>query len=76
MQWPASVSFCDGDVPTIAVIGAGAAGAATAYYLNEECASRFGAPVQTHVFERSDIIGGRVKSITIDGQVIELGASM
>lgn len=58
---------------TVAIIGAGAGGASTAYHLAKE---RLPSGVEIEVYERNDYIGGRVEHVEIDGAIVELGASI
>ncbi|MCJ1247708.1 hypothetical protein MMC30_004923 [Trapelia coarctata] len=61
----------------IAIIGAGAGGASTAYHLN-----RYGSPCQPRnitVYERSDYVGGRSTTVNVyddPAEPVELGASI
>jgi len=53
----------------VAIIGAGIAGAATAFF-----ASNFSAaPIDFHVFESRDYIGGRLKHFQVEDLTLELG---
>ncbi|KFY41296.1 hypothetical protein V495_04992 [Pseudogymnoascus sp. VKM F-4514 (FW-929)] len=66
------------DVKQIAIIGAGAAGSSTAYYLHK-LAEEEGIEVNITVFERSSYIGGRSTTVNAyDNQShpVELGASI
>ncbi|KAJ2797445.1 hypothetical protein H4R20_005177 [Coemansia guatemalensis] len=49
----------------IAIIGAGPAGTAAAYFAQEELLSRGEQPAEIHVFERSDRVGGRAHAGTV-----------
>ncbi|KAJ1964939.1 hypothetical protein GGI12_001101 [Dipsacomyces acuminosporus] len=67
----------------VAIVGAGPAGSATAYFLRQELVERQLAgtdSVEIHVFEQSGRVGGRVKSGTVEynNQTLhfEMGASM
>ncbi|KAJ2361655.1 hypothetical protein H4S02_011598, partial [Coemansia sp. RSA 2611] len=64
----------------IAVIGAGAAGASAAYYAQAELHARDLDPAEIHVFERSNRVGGRAHSGSVEynNQTLhfEQGASM
>eukprot|EP01112_Ceratiomyxa_fruticulosa_P016363 TRINITY_DN492_c0_g1_i1.p1 TRINITY_DN492_c0_g1~~TRINITY_DN492_c0_g1_i1.p1 ORF type:complete len:439 (+),score=54.56 TRINITY_DN492_c0_g1_i1:359-1675(+) len=52
----------------VAIVGAGIGGGATSYYLNEKSV------VHTiDVFERNNYIGGRLKHVTVDHVVCEVG---
>lgn len=53
----------------IVIIGAGAAGLCTAWYLKQAGYNR------VKVLERSPRIGGKCRSITVDGQSFDLGAN-
>ncbi|KAL4936928.1 hypothetical protein BDV06DRAFT_203960 [Aspergillus oleicola] len=62
----------------VAVIGAGAAGASTAYNLRKY-ADSFGIPVNVTVFERAPYVGGRSTTVNVfddPAYPIELGASI
>ncbi|KAJ1925524.1 hypothetical protein EC988_010354, partial [Linderina pennispora] len=63
----------------VAIIGAGPAGSAAAYFLQQESAKR-GSNIDIAVFERSGLVGGRVRSstVTYNNRTLhfELGASM
>ncbi|KAI9876665.1 MAG: hypothetical protein M1830_005996 [Pleopsidium flavum] len=61
----------------VAIIGAGAAGASSAYYLNKHAALGV-VPMNITIFERSSQVGGRVKSVDVSYSPvkdIEVGAS-
>ncbi|CZR57547.1 related to prenylcysteine lyase [Phialocephala subalpina] len=87
--WPfSSVAFAETDGvdtvyadPTakrIAIIGAGAAGSSTAYYLQQN-ANKSGIPINITVFERSSYVGGRSTTVNAYGnplEPVELGASI
>ncbi|GKT55810.1 prenylcysteine oxidase [Colletotrichum tofieldiae] len=65
-------------VKQVAIIGAGAGGSSTAYYL-QKFAEAEGLPVNITVFEKTDRIGGR--TLTVDAynnplEPVELGASI
>ncbi|KAJ2638379.1 hypothetical protein GGF40_001698 [Coemansia sp. RSA 1286] len=64
----------------LAVIGAGAAGASTAYFARQELSQRGHSDAEIHVFESSERIGGRahVGTVTYNNQTMyyEQGASM
>ncbi|KAJ2611521.1 hypothetical protein H4S08_003124 [Coemansia sp. RSA 1365] len=49
----------------IGIVGAGAAGAAAAFFAQEELFARGENPAEIHVFERSDRVGGRAHSGTV-----------
>jgi predicted NAD/FAD-dependent oxidoreductase len=55
-------------MPTIAIVGAGAAGLAAAYELRD-------ASVETIIFEKSDVLTGRAASRIRDGFVYDYGAN-
>src|SRR6185312_15147056 len=55
----------------IAIIGGGIAGLSAAFYL--ERARRGGAPLEWTLFEKSDRLGGVIKSELRDGYVLEAG---
>jgi oxygen-dependent protoporphyrinogen oxidase len=57
--------------PKIAIIGGGIAGLSAAWTL--EKARRSGPPVEYHLFEAADRLGGVISSETIDGCVVEGG---
>ena len=57
----------------IAVIGAGIGGSSFVHYFNK-LNNKYGAVID--IFEKNDYVGGRTKSINIDGEIIELGASI
>lgn len=54
----------------LAIIGAGVGGCSAAYFANRLMPS-----CEITVYERSDRIGGRVYSIDLDGQRVEIGAA-
>ncbi|CAH8605930.1 unnamed protein product, partial [Dicrocoelium dendriticum] len=54
------------------IIGAGMGGATAAYYLRQ----LFGSEVVITMFEQSGRIGGRIKSASFAGQLIETGGSI
>ncbi|KAM5227855.1 prenylcysteine oxidase 1 [Ctenodactylus gundi] len=55
----------------IAIIGAGIGGTSSAYYLRQ----KFGKDVKIDVFERQEV-GGRLATLTVDGQDYEAGGSV
>eukprot|EP00195_Chlamydomonas_chlamydogama_P008351 CAMPEP_0202907532 /NCGR_PEP_ID=MMETSP1392-20130828/42942_1 /ASSEMBLY_ACC=CAM_ASM_000868 /TAXON_ID=225041 /ORGANISM="Chlamydomonas chlamydogama, Strain SAG 11-48b" /LENGTH=75 /DNA_ID=CAMNT_0049596477 /DNA_START=41 /DNA_END=265 /DNA_ORIENTATION=+ len=57
-----SVANGASDGPRLAVIGAGIGGAFSAYHLRHLNASKF------DVFEASEIVGGRTREFTLNGQ--------
>ncbi|KAK2064398.1 prenylcysteine oxidase [Colletotrichum caudatum] len=68
----------ESNVNQVAIIGAGAGGSSTAYYL-QKFADAEGLPVNITVFEKTDRIGGR--TLTVDAysnplEPVELGASI
>ncbi|KAJ2778882.1 hypothetical protein H4R18_004344 [Coemansia javaensis] len=69
-----------GGARRIAVVGAGPAGAAAAYFAQEELRARGEQPAEIHVFERSGRVGGRVRAGTVvhGNRTLhfEMGASM
>lgn len=56
----------------VGIIGAGAGGSATAYFLRQLA----GEEIDIEIFEKTDIVGGRVKSIDFAGEHVELGGSI
>ena len=58
-------------LPSVAIIGAGAAGASSAYHL-----ANYTDNVNITIFEKNNYVGGRTHMTEIDGDVYELGASM
>ncbi|KAF6828570.1 prenylcysteine oxidase [Colletotrichum plurivorum] len=74
----ADLAIVESNVKQVAIIGAGAGGASTAYYL-QQYAEAEGLPVNITVFEKTDHIGGR--TLTVDAynnplEPVELGASI
>ncbi|KAF8866212.1 Prenylcysteine oxidase [Acephala macrosclerotiorum] len=70
--------YADPTAKRIAIIGAGAAGSSTAYYL-QQYANKSGIPINITVFERSSYIGGRSTTVNAYGnplEPVELGASI
>ncbi|KAL4980654.1 Prenylcysteine lyase-domain-containing protein [Aspergillus desertorum] len=66
------------ELKQVAVIGAGAAGASTAYFLRKY-ADSLGIPVNITVFERASYVGGRSTTVNVfddPAYPIELGASI
>ncbi|TVY68639.1 Farnesylcysteine lyase [Lachnellula suecica] len=62
----------------VAIIGAGASGSSTAYYL-QQFAEKSGVPVNITVFEKSHYVGGRSTTVNAYGnplERVELGASI
>jgi len=57
---------------SIAIIGGGVGGASTSYYLRR----LLGEDVDLDVYERSPFVGGRTRSVQVDGKFVELGASI
>lgn len=58
--------------PHIAIIGGGISGLSTAFYARKFSRER-GLPVQITLLERSDNVGGKIKTLRKDGFVIEKG---
>ncbi len=56
----------------IAVVGAGISGLAAAYYLEDEAAAR-GLDLSIRLIEKSDRVGGVIRTEKIDGLVLEWG---
>ncbi len=56
----------------IGIIGSGIAGSSAAYFLRQE----LGETVQIVVFEQAAQAGGRIQELQIDGEQVELGASI
>lgn len=72
------IIYPDSNAKRIAIIGAGAAGSSTAYYL-EKFASKVGLSINITVFERNPYIGGRTTTVNAyddPRQPVELGASI
>ncbi|TDZ21796.1 Farnesylcysteine lyase [Colletotrichum orbiculare MAFF 240422] len=72
------VAIVESNVKQVAVIGAGAGGSSTAYFL-QQYAEAEGIPVNITIFEKTDHIGGR--TLTVDAydnplERVELGASI
>ncbi|ANB15495.1 prenylcysteine lyase, putative [Sugiyamaella lignohabitans] len=57
---------------SIAIIGAGAGGSSAAYHLSNYSRHQ----VDVTIFDKNDYIGGRVKTIEIEGESYELGGSI
>ncbi|XP_060747232.1 prenylcysteine oxidase-like [Tachysurus vachellii] len=71
-QADSGVVQLDGAPPsTIAVIGAGIGGTATAHFLRQH----FGPEVRIDVFEKRDV-GGRLATVTVNNQAYETGGSI
>jgi len=56
----------------VAIIGAGISGLSAAYYLAQECEHQ-GCDVEIHLFERSDRLGGVIRTERSDGFLFEWG---
>lgn len=56
---------------SVAVVGAGAGGSSLAYHLN-----KFSPDVNITVYEQSNYIGGRSRTVEVLGETIEIGASI
>ncbi|KAE8450069.1 hypothetical protein EG329_007209 [Mollisiaceae sp. DMI_Dod_QoI] len=74
----ADTLYADPTAKRIAIIGAGAAGSSTAYYV-QQYANQSGIPINITVFERNSYVGGR--STTVNAydnplEPVELGASI
>ncbi|TAQ89870.1 hypothetical protein B7494_g1796 [Chlorociboria aeruginascens] len=70
--------YADPLAKRIAIIGAGAAGSSTAYYLRQ-FAAESGVPINVTIFERSSYVGGRSTTVNAYGNAlepVELGASI
>jgi predicted NAD/FAD-binding protein len=52
----------------VAVVGAGIGGAACSYFLHQ-----FAPNTLVDVYEKEDIVGGRLKHVTFGGEVCEVG---
>ncbi|WOH07054.1 hypothetical protein DCAR_0626485 [Daucus carota subsp. sativus] len=57
--------------PTTCIIGSGIGGASVAHFLRHYSHS---GPI--HIFERNDVVGGRMATVTIAGDTFEAGASI
>jgi len=64
--------ICSVASKNVAIIGAGIGGGSTAYYLSKY-APRNSNP-DIYIFEKENRIGGRMKHVTIGGEVCEVGA--
>ncbi|KUJ14755.1 Prenylcysteine oxidase [Mollisia scopiformis] len=74
----ADTVYADPTAKRIAIIGAGAAGSSTAYYL-QQYANKSGIPINITILERNSYIGGRSTTINAYGnplEPVELGASI
>ncbi|KAK2014385.1 prenylcysteine oxidase [Colletotrichum eremochloae] len=74
----AEQGITESNVKQVAIIGAGAGGSSTAYYL-QRFAEAEGLPVNITVFEKTDRIGGRTMTVEAYGnplEPVELGASI
>ncbi|KAJ2850458.1 hypothetical protein IWW36_001896 [Coemansia brasiliensis] len=64
----------------VAIVGAGAAGSSAAYFIQEELLAHGEQPAEIHVFERSNLVGGRARVGTVEYNnrtlYFEQGASM
>ena len=63
------------DVPRIAIVGAGIAGASTAHHLHQ--LARLWTPLDITVYEAKGRVGGRIKSVKLrdkSGVIVEVGA--
>ncbi|XP_065196320.1 prenylcysteine oxidase 1-like [Sycon ciliatum] len=63
----------------LAIVGAGIGGSATAYYVRQELDKVLkgsGAAVDIHVYDQSDRVCGRLRSMVIGGQSFEVGAAV
>ncbi|PMD67362.1 Prenylcysteine oxidase [Hyaloscypha bicolor E] len=72
------IVYPDANAKRVAIIGAGAAGSSTAYYL-QQFASESGLSLNITVFERSSYVGGRSTTVNAYGNLlepVELGASL
>jgi len=56
----------------VAIVGSGAGGSAAAFFLKKALGER----VKVDIFEKDTEIGGRIKSILLDGINVELGGSV
>lgn len=52
----------------VAIVGAGIGGAACSYFLHQ-----FAPDILIDVYEKNDIVGGRLKHVTFGGEVCEVG---
>lgn len=59
-------------VPSIAIVGGGIGGASTSYFLNQ----LYGGKVKITVFERDDVLGGRLREMNIGGKSYDSGGSI
>lgn len=57
--------------PTTCIIGSGIGGASVAHFLR-----RYSHTGPIHIFERNDVVGGRMATVTIAGNTFEAGASI
>jgi hypothetical protein len=56
--------------PKVAIIGAGIGGATCAYYIATESRT-IGHEYDIHIFEKDDRVGGRIRSFSVEDEVIE-----
>lgn len=59
-------------VPSIAIVGGGIGGASTSYFLNQ----LYDGKVKIKVFERADVVGGRLREMNIGGKSYDSGGSI
>ena len=61
----------------IAVIGTGIGGSSFIYYFNKLYKNnQYKYPLTIDIYDKNNIIGGRIKSININNNIIEIGASI
>ena len=72
--WGSPVRESD-EAARVAVIGGGIAGGATSYYLQNFLKAAGLPPAAISVYERSDYVGGRLKSIEFEGVHVEIGGA-
>lgn len=70
-QVPFRTLGSNSDSPRVAIVGAGAAGSSVAFHLSQLVEN-----ADISVFEKNNYVGGRVDHVEIEGELVELGASI
>ncbi|KFK28083.1 hypothetical protein AALP_AA8G470100 [Arabis alpina] len=71
-----STVVVDKPPPTVCIIGSGIGGSSVAHFLRNYSVSTGLNQAQILMFERREIVGGRMRTVTVSGDTFEAGASI